>query len=574
MIESESRSVLESAGGKWFLNTRFLLLATPLIVSLSLLSAGASRQNDFLSGNDFLRFYLELFVANLIAIGCCAAFVMVFARTLFAKRETKHLPLWVVLSFSAAVGALKGVSTGIMMWVFQIENDLLLSIASRFWQTAILGLWLLPALALLAHRLEQLQIQRDVLVAERVSFLLQSTNSSALTKAKDALREFSEFARNKLAKETLADDSPDGSKNYAAAIRKLVADDLRPLSHRIWGQENRKYSNFSIAETSRRALSKFSAGSTLVAVAYVITSIPSVARYMSVDQAFFRSLVAGLTIYLVLRMAAVFKPTNFLFASVWFLLVTLLASAIGFYSGDFLFGQTEGYRIMESILATWIWVAQLAFVSSFLLDLRRGQKSLSSEVAASFGTASIDKAARFSQARLQNRDFANFLHGQVQNKLLGIALSLERGHSPAEELEEALRSVDEVLMSVESEFESLNSGNLTEGMNRQRLQWQGFVDIRSSVDAAAEGLPIRDRILTLQVIDEAIANAVRHGLSKSIQIELSVQDGRPCIEVTDDGIGPRNGKSGLGSAFFESLSAGNWSLDQLPNGGSKLTVNF
>ena len=123
MIESESRGALASIGGKWFLNTRFLLLSTPLIISLSLLSAGASRQIDFLSVTDFFLFYLGLLAANTVAISCCAAFVIVLARTLFANRETKPLPLWMVLSFSAVVGALKGVSTGIMIWVFQIEND-------------------------------------------------------------------------------------------------------------------------------------------------------------------------------------------------------------------------------------------------------------------------------------------------------------------------------------------------------------------------------------------------------------------------------------------------------------------
>jgi hypothetical protein len=257
----------------------------------------------------------------------------------------------------------------------------------------------------------------DVLVAERVGLLLQSTDSSALTKAKETLREFSEFARNKLSKDTLIADGPDVGKNYAASIRLLVAKELRPLSHRIWTQENRKYSNFSLAEISRRALSKFSTGSALVAVVYCITSIPNIARYLGFEQALFRSIVAGVVVFSILRLAALIKPTTYLFAFIWFLLVTFLASSIAFYSGDFFFGQTEGYRILESILATWIWISQLAFVSSFLLDLRRGQKSLSSEVTASFGPDPIDKAARFSSARIQNRDFANFLHGQVQNKL-------------------------------------------------------------------------------------------------------------------------------------------------------------
>lgn len=574
MIESDSKGVLASAGGKWFLNTRFLLLATPLIISLSLLSAGASRQNEFLSGTDFFVFYLKYLLANMIAIGCCAAVVIFFAKTLFVKRELTPLPVWIVLAFSAAVGALKGITTGIMIWVLQIESDLLFSVATRVWQTAILGLWLIPALALLAHRLEQLQIQRDVLVAERVSFLMQSNDSSAVTKARETLKEFSEFAREKLTRATVEADSKDLGRNYAAAIRKLVADELRPLSHRIWSQENRKYSNFSIAETSRRALTDFSAGSPLVALSYIITSTPNVARYASFDQAVLRGLVAGAVIYLTLRLSGFLKPTNYALALGWFLSVTLLATVAAFYFTDFLFGYLGGFRLLESILASWIWVSQLAFVSSFLLDLRRGQQNLSSKVTASFGLASIDKAARFSQARIQNRDFANFLHGQVQNKLLGIALSLEKSHSTAEELEQALRSVDEILQSVESEYDSLSSGNLSEGLDRQKAQWQGFVEIQSSVDNAVEVLPIRDRILTLQVIDEAIANSVRHGLSKSIRIEVRVEGGRPCIEVTDDGIGPRSGKSGLGSAFFESLTAGNWSLTQQPNGGSKLTVKF
>jgi signal transduction histidine kinase len=574
MIESDSKGVLASAGGKWFLNTRFLLLATPLIISLSLLAAGASRQNEFLSGTDFFVFYLKYLLANMIAIGCCAAVVIFFAKTLFVKRELTPLPLWIVLAFSAAVGALKGITTGIMIWVLQIESDLLFSVATRVWQTAILGLWLIPALALLAHRLEQLQIQRDVLVAERVSFLMQSNDSSAVTKARETLREFSEFAREKLTRATVAADSKDLGRNYAAAIRKLVADELRPLSHRIWSQENRKYSNFSIAETSRRALTDFSAGSPLVALSYIITSTPNVARYASFDQAVLRGLVAGAVIYLILRLSGFFKPTNYALALGWFLSVTLLATVAAFYFTDFLFGYLGGFRLLESILASWIWVSQLAFVSSFLLDLRRGQQNLSSKVTASFGLASIDKAARFSQARIQNRDFANFLHGQVQNKLLGIALSLEKSHSTAEELEQALRSVDEILQSVESEYDSLSSGNLSEGLDRQKAQWQGFVEIQSSVDNAVEALPIRDRILTLQVIDEAIANAVRHGLSKSIQVDVKIVSGRPSIEVIDDGIGPRDGKSGLGSAFFESVSAGNWSLTQQPNGGSKLTVKF
>lgn len=574
VIQSNSLDFIRTAGGKWFLDTRFLLAATPMIISLSMLSAGASRQTGFTSSTDALMYYLGILLANLVAVLVCAGVVIFFAKSVFTSRETKPLPLWGVAAFSAGIGALKGVSTGTMIWIFQIEPDLVPAITSRYWQTAILGLWLLPALALVASRLEAMQIQRDALVAEKVKTLLRDSASETSSRVKELLRNFANLANIKLSTRATSTQDSIQSGDYAKKIRSLVAEELRPLSHSIWVQENKKFSSFSSAATARRAIVEFSSARIWIAFTYFITSVPTVARFTTLDHAFFRCLVAGIVIYLIMQISGNYKAKKYPLAICWFLVITLLSTIAGFYSGEIVFGFLDGFRALESVLATWLWLIQISFMCSFLIDVRKGRKNLESEFSTSYGLAAIDKAAKFAQARIQSRDLANFLHGHVQNKLLGIALSLEKSEPTAEELERALQAVDEVLKSIEHEFEILHSGNISEGLRNQVRQWQGFVKIQSVINSNVEGLNVRDRIFLLQVIDEAVANAVRHGLSKNISIQADVVNGRTVIEVADDGIGPRDGKPGLGSSFFESVSAGNWSLEQQPSGGSKLTVNF
>ena len=574
VIQSNSLAFIRTAGGKWFLDTRFLLAATPMIISLSMLSAGASRQSGFYSSTDALIYYLGILLANLVAVLVCASVVIFSAKSVFTKREVKPLPLWVVAAFSAGVGALKGVSTGTMIWVFQIEPDLVSAITSRYWQTAILGLWLLPALALVASRLEEMQIQRDALVAEKVKTLLRDSTNDTSSRVKELLREFADLANKKLSNRASVTEVTSQSSDYAKEIRSLVSEELRPLSHSIWTQENKKFYSFSMAATARRAIFEFSSARVLISLTYFLTSVPSVARFTTLNHAFFRCLVAGIVIYLIIRISEIYKAKKYPLAICWFLVITLLSTIAGFYSGEIVFGFLDGFRALESVLATWLWLIQVSFMCSFLIDVRKGRKNLESEFSTIYDMAAIDKAAKFAQARMQSRDLANFLHGHVQNKLLGIALSLEKSQPTAEELEGALKAVDEVFKSIEYEFEILNSGNISEGLSNQVRQWQGFVKIKSLIDSKVDGLPVRDRVFILQVIDEAVANSVRHGLSKNISIQANVLNGRTVIEVADDGLGPRDGKPGLGSSFFESVSSGNWSLEQQSSGGSKLTVNF
>lgn len=574
MSQSKSNSFLASAGGAWFLDTKFLLLTTPLVTTTSILTTSSKFNLEASSSAESISIYTRLLFANVFALAICAAWVVLFANTVFKNRAIRPIPIFVVILFSAGVGALKGAATGLGSWIFAIETDLAEAISTRVWQTTLLGAWLIPAVTLVAARLASLQEQREALVAEKVANTIVETGAAQTRDNQAALRAFAAMAKIELAKISNFKNTKNQGSAYAGAIRKLVTDQLRPLSHRIWDQENKRISSFSFTEVSRNAIFGFGQPRLIVSVVYFVTSVPAIMRYVPPGESVLRALVAAICVYLGLALATLYKPRKYWHATVFFVLAILGISYLTFWSGELIFGYVSGFRLFDTLLAVWIWLVQLTFITAFLSGVRKGGTEIKQEFAELYGSESIDRAVRLSQARIQNRDFANYLHGQVQNKLLSVALGLEKGEATKEELQQALAMVEEILKSLDTNFKTTNTGNIEVEIEKLNNQWLGFVEIKWNIDSAVSDLETRQKILLMQVAEEAISNSVRHGLCKNIRVSAQVVSGTPELKVTDDGIGPRDGKPGLGSTFFKNVSKGKWSLVQEPGGGSKLTVNF
>lgn len=575
MFQNKTESLLSAAGGKYFLDTRFLLLTTPLVITTSLLTTGS---NYFYQANQILEnvsLFGLIFLANVFALLVCAFWILLFSRTAFRNRAIKPIPLFWVVLFGASVGALKGTMTGLGCWLLQIESDLGSTIVDRVGQTSLLGAWLIPAISLVAHRLSVLQAQRDSLVAERVSNTLIESGIAQTRDNQASLRAFADMAKYELSSIGRSTNGEDSANQYARAIRRLVAEQLRPLSHRIWEQENKRISSFSLSEVARQAIFSFTQARTVVAVVYAITAFPSIIKSVGISEGILRSILAGTVIQVGFWLMSEFRPKKYWVATCWFLLANLAVSFLTFVTGEIVFGYVSAFDEFQTVLAVWLWLTQLTFISAFLFGVRKGSSEIKQEFADLYGSETIDRAVRLSQARIQNRDFANYLHGQVQNKLLAVALGLEKGEATKEELEQALALVENILKTLDSGFQTLNSGDLESELAKLSNQWLGFVRITWNLDSHLKNLETRKRILLIQLIDEATSNAIRHGLAKNVFVLAKVlSDQKINLEVIDDGIGPRAGKAGLGSTFFNSVSKGNWDLVQESTGGTKLTLQF
>jgi signal transduction histidine kinase len=134
--------------------------------------------------------------------------------------------------------------------------------------------------------------------------------------------------------------------------------------------------------------------------------------------------------------------------------------------------------------------------------------------------------------------------------------------------------LDRALAGLEGGWVEAGSGTLAQRLEDLVTRWAGFIALDVAVDDVARGLVGTDRDRVGQVVEEAIVNAVRHGLASSAQIVIAISDRGVEVKVTDDGIGPRDGRPGLGSTFFDLASAGAWSLAAGEQGGALLTVQI
>jgi two-component sensor histidine kinase len=175
------------------------------------------------------------------------------------------------------------------------------------------------------------------------------------------------------------------------------------------------------------------------------------------------------------------------------------------------------------------------------------------------------------KSMLENRELANFLHGNVQNRLLAIALMLESKQVGLDEIVDELDRVEKLLQGEFNQTNKKNDSSLIGSLELLRDRWLGFVAI-DFILIGDQKISSKQNATLVQLVNEAITNAVRHGLAKNIQIRVT-QTKHGCeIIATDDGIGLKQGAKGIGSDYFDSVADLGWSLEAGEFGGSVLTL--
>jgi nitrate/nitrite-specific signal transduction histidine kinase len=140
-----------------------------------------------------------------------------------------------------------------------------------------------------------------------------------------------------------------------------------------------------------------------------------------------------------------------------------------------------------------------------------------------------------------------------------------------------LDEVELLFSSGINQAQAPNTANLDVQLAQLTQLWAGYLNIEVTNKFAGNDLSQQTTASVVQVVSEAVSNAVRHGLARNIRI--SVEPGDPTgshlvVTVQDDGLGPRSGKSGLGTELFRAAAGVNWSLVAGESGGSVLEVRL
>ena len=497
--------------------------------------------------------WLNLFnwtIANIIAIGLGLLVILLADKLIFRNRIKKPANLIGVLLVGLLVGAVKGSATTYLAYLFGSESNLD-SVVSRTIQAAILGLVTLPALAIVSATQARFQIERDALVAERVRIAADTIRPDM-----NDLNELKEVFDQMLS--GMTEDKP-----LPPLLHEVVRQKLRPFTHRLWELENSKQSDYSLRSLLRIAILDHPFVALPVALIIGLGSFFPYLQTTNISEAVPRTAVTMTTIFFTYLIAQRLKQKTFTGAVLYFLAVHAFIAVTIVLISAAMFGRFANLPEISSLIILFIWITQTAFMTSFIKGVMVTRSEIREALEKHSDKIGVDSEVLKVRTQITKRSLANHLHGSVQNKLLLLALKLERGD--ALETREELMKIRELLDIEIGSPEDSVSKQLEGLVNR----WQGFVEIQLSVTGT---LPENTEIP--KVASEAVNNSVRHGLAHRIWIILDCKPGEIEMTVDDDGIGPRIGKSGLGTKYFNTVAGNSWTLVQRETGGSSLKLSI
>lgn len=574
MIATVNLSTLRAdVTGKWSFEWRAYLTIAPLHILISWL-----QQVDYTNSNTFV----PVLTANVMAMCITAIVFLAFAKTVYKNRQRRHVAFaWVLIS-GALLGASKGFFTGLFEFQMGVNADFGDEVLSRTLTTAILGMWLLPIVSLIFAIRERFQIQREALVAERIRLALEDSNGADTDQLAKSVIDSNRELKAVIAsvREQLNAGTKMTNDEYRATaelFRRVIQLNLRPLSHRIWERENARYPNFSLQALLKLTVTKFAFTRLTVALVYFLSLVPALISQYGFNTAVLISLQDTVCLVICFSILRLFYPLKGNIA--WFVYtagVLITSFVIGL--GNFLiFHSPIDARFFGANITNFVWIFELTIGMGVIQAARANQEDIEQELVGIVGAESAGQELLLNRTRLVNRELAQHIHGHLQNQVLASALRIEQAEklNENEVIQRELDLVEKLLADTSSGAFLNESASLKSEIDVIRTQWSALLNLSIKVDKQTYARQLSSSLSkeVARILNEAIGNASRHGFASNIRVNItSDSDERMEIVVTDDGTGPRNGKPGLGSALFDSVAAGDWSLSPAIGGGSLLRI--
>lgn len=563
--------IRQDVGGRWFLNRSSLLFLSPYILIISLLSTNILVSNPMATGLGAFQRYSLLLLASVLSLAICWAYLELAAATVFRNRASKPAAISAVIGFGASIGFLKGVTTGYLSWVLGVEDELRTALTDRILQTSIAGMGTVPLVALAAATLAKYRFERELLLSEKVEQALKNPGFLSSNKNRMALSEFMTASRSSLAslKEQAANSL--SSAEIATQLRALIETELRPLSHRIWDQEKTNKTRATLPDVLFLSLRKNPFPLRIIGAGLLLGLIPlNLVAYPALEAITRAALLVCIALAILALMRRV-PRTNKATSVLVVIFGNLLAALAAIFGSALILQIPLDFRKVGWV-ALFLWLVQLSVFASVATEALRSRVEIRSELLDLVGQTGMDSEVLMATARINNKALAQYVHSNLQNKLLTSALKLESRPLDPSEISHLLSEVEALLDAEPSDYLRVSTKSIANQLKELADRWEGFVSVELLTDKGKEKMDPQVSGPLMLAAEEAVSNAVRHGLALKITVQLIQGEGEILLIVTDDGIGPRFGAAGLGTELFDAISGKHWQLTHIDNGGSRLVL--
>ena len=365
------------------------------------------------------------------------------------------------------------------------------------------------------------------------------------------------------------DDLPPRSRdslNVAAVhIKHLIENKIRPLSHRLWIESVAIAPKVNIGTSFLGSIKYLTLPILPTLIFLVLSTVFNVSTTVGLKQGIFATLVIiveGFCMLTLFQNNIKSRTDGKLVLNGLLLLVPGLVLSLTFYlSNKFIFGRDYAFLNLIYVI---IFIMVALLVSSFeLVNRDRSQLifMIENELIVSDLRSDLNE-------KYLNKNAASYLHNMLQSELLLISKQLENSASDLGSVE--ARKDLEVLLTrlnrpIKEDFQKFLN-NPIDRLNRLQSAWKGIAEIEISIPTQALKNQSRN-ILLVQIVEESIANAVRHAGATKVEVGAEVlSDTRVRFSIINNGISGNEESVGLGSSFLDYHAPNSWSRKKIENG--------
>ncbi len=333
----------------------------------------------------------------------------------------------------------------------------------------------------------------------------------------------------------------------ATVIKSEVENSLRPFSHKIWFSETLTRPRLRGSGLLSEALSRPQFAPLISALVLSVWFGIGALSVLSPAAAAVGALATGLSAFAITAMAkAIAKatPPSLLLG----LGVLGVASAL-IYLGTVLSviaSESEELTINALVSGALFPAANFLVlaITSLFLQIRSTYQVIE---------GLLESAASLANSRLRSQ-FASYLHNSLQAELSSLAIQLEKAAAGSGESEQVVRERLAELSgrSIGEDFAS-RTLRPQERLARVVAAWQGIIEVRLSVNQL-NGIDESALPVVVELIEESIANAVRHASAPWIEFEFEPTTKGCFATITSPGQTQSRRAESLGASWLQANS--------------------
>ena len=516
--------------------------------------------------------------------------IYIFQLILTKNHNFTVLPVWTIFVVALIAATSRALTTAGLAHFLDLTSQVGVSPATSFARGVLIGFLLVPIFGVLSNYVASTKSKRKflmekLLILKSINFESQANLQHVRQRARESIENEYSLLISETKKQILNAEGKSLAEQYdhmAKVLTHSAEDLIRPLSHRLMEEEVKDFPAPSLPTIFLLALRNpvlpivpiqlLSFISTATVVSREVTSVTKILILCFIQISLMSIQVLGVRI--VIRRYGTRRKYHF------GLVVMGLSTGVSLWVNKslvelFYQDQFEFYQPAPFLLSFFWWLG-IFIIVSFIANLSQSDIKSEEFISELIESNSLDQLLIQKETSQVRQDIARYLHGNLQSRVMALGLSLQVTEvKDQNNMNSALTIASSLLDSPFSELITTEERSLIDEVSYNISRWDGLLKVVSRVEIPDSALsPIQIRAVGA-AIEEALANALRHGLAKEIGISIYEDGIGLTLTIQDDGIGPRNTPPGLGSRLFDTVATRGWSLKYRPDDlGSIVELKF